>query len=401
MSAFAAIFRRDRGPVSESALSDMERALRHRGPDGSDRLVRDLLAAVHLHAWVTPEEADERQPLIEGAKVLVFDGRLDNRDELLAALATNARAGSRSSDAELVLAAHATWGDAFCRRLIGPFALALFDLEARRALLARDPLGDRTLFHARVGSQLLIASEEAGLLAHPEIPTELDHLRLAHYFALDVPPDGATFFSAVRELAPGQLMRVDRSSMSSESLWSPPEEPFPAGDGEDLAGEYRALLSRAVACRLRSDRMPAILMSGGLDSTSLAALGAEWLGGSGRGLRAVSWVFSDPRLDERRFMTPVVERWKLETVHVDGDGLGPSLEEIATSPNSPEENPYRSLKHAAYRAAARAGSGVLLTGGSADALYAGFHRWFGDLWREGRRRVAAGELARELGSTLR
>ncbi len=401
MSAIAAIFRRDRGPVSERALAALADRLAHRGPDGRDLAIEGAAGIAHLHAWVTPEEIGERQPLRSGGRLLAFDGRIDNRAELITALELE-RSDRSPSDAELALAAHEAWGEGFCRRLVGPYALALLEPAARRGFLARDPLGDRTLFYAELGAEIVISSEEASLLGHPGVSVELDESRLAHYFAAAVPGDGSTFFRGVTELLPGTLLRIGEGPVTAERLWSPPADGREAiRDGTALAEEYRELLTLAVESRLRSPAPAAVLMSGGLDSTSVAALAAESVDrrAEAQRPRSISWVFDSTNgCDEREFIRPVVERWRLDAREFRGDELGPLPDgrELCLNPSSPEENPYRRLKSRAYSEAVSAGSSVLLSGGSADALYTGYERWFADLIAAGRPVAAAGELLADL-----
>ena len=186
-------------------------ALSSRGPDGHDRRIEDWIALAHRLFWTTPEAVGERQPLrdpVSGA-LLVFDGRLDNREELVAELGSELTEDSGiPSDARLVLAAYRRWGAELCRRLIGPFALVIADIGRRELLCARDPLGDRSLFYNLTRDTLLVASEESALLSHPEIGDELDRNRLDCFYALRVPADGSTFFRQVRELPPGERLWV-------------------------------------------------------------------------------------------------------------------------------------------------------------------------------------------------
>lgn len=383
----------------------MIRALSVRGPDGCDQLVRGWLGLAHQHFWTTPEEVGERQPLtVAPAEVLLaFDGRLDNREELLAELGSRGsdQAGL-PSDAELVLAAYQCWGDDFCRHFIGPFALVIVDLERRLVLCARDPLGDRTLFYHLTNERLLVASEESALLVHPEVGVELDETHLACFFALRVPADGSTFFRQVHELLPGELLRVGQESVHRTELWHPRADPQMRRRSEtDLEDEFRQLLRQAVRCRLRATAPPAVMLSGGLDSTSAAALGAEELNRSHPDwrLRTVSWIFDEfTSCDERSFMDPVVERWNLEALRVNCDDAVPLTHQdvLGCHPSTPEENPYRELKRRAFSLAAEAGSRVVLNCSAADALYTGGERWFEDLVRAGHPLQATNELLSEV-----
>ena len=405
MSAFAVIAHRDGSPVEAELLDRMIRALSARGPDGCDRLVRGWLGLAHQHFWTTPEEVGERQPLtaMPAEVLLVFDGRLDNREALLAALGS---AGSDRvgpvSDAELVLAAYQRWGQNFCQHLIGPYALVIVDLERRQVVCARDPLGDRTLFYHLSNDKLLVASEESALLAHPEVGVALDETHLACFFALRVPADGSTFFERVDELLPGEILRVDQESVRRAELWQPGADPqMRRRSDSDLEDEFLELLRQAVRCRLRATTPPAVMMSGGLDSTSAAALGAEELGRRHPEwrLRTVSWIFDEfDSCDERSFMDPVVERWNLEALRVNCDDAVPLTHQrvLGCHPSTPEDNVYRELKRRVFSLAAGAGSRVVLNCSAADALYTGGECWFEDLTLSGHPLQATSELLAEV-----
>jgi asparagine synthase (glutamine-hydrolysing) len=405
VSAFAVIWHRNGLPVSAEVLEGMSRELSVRGPDGGDQLTGGWIGMAHQSFWTTPEEDGERQPLSDsqGDVLLVFDGRLDNREELLAVLGPEASTDRGSlSDAELVLASYRLWGEEFCRRLIGPYALVIGDLERRQVLCARDPLGDRTLFYHLTGDKLLAASEESALLAHPEIGRDLDETRVACFFALQVPADGSTFFRQIRELLPGELLHVCQDSVRRTDLWHPPQDSrLPERCEADLTEEFRELLRLAVRSRLRAAGPPAVMMSGGLDSTSAAALGAEELQRRHPDwrLRTVSWVFDEfASCDERSFMDPVVERWNLEALRVNGDDAVPlrHAHVLCRHPSAPEDNVYRELKRRALARAAQAGSRVVLNCASADALYTGGERWLMDLVHAGHACRAMWELAVEV-----
>lgn len=380
--------------------------LSSRGPDGRDRQIQEWVALAHQHFWTTPEAVGERQPLRDPLTDvhLVFDGRLDNREDLVAEVGSELTEASEiPSDASLVLAAYRRWGPELCQHLIGPFALVIADLGRRQVLCARDPLGDRSLFYNLTNDRLLVASEEGALLAHPEIGDELDRDRLACFFALRIPADGSTFFRQVRELPPGERLRVRQGSVQRESFWDPSSALRLARRAEaDLAEEYRWLLQQAVKCRLRASEPPAVMMSGGLDSTSVVALGAEELARSHPEwrLRTVSWIFDEhPSCDERSFMDPVIERFDLEALRIECDDAIPLSQrrETGLGASTPEDNVYRELKRRAYSTAAQAGSRVVLNCASADALYTGSDRWFGDLVSAGHPISACGELFAEVG----
>jgi asparagine synthase (glutamine-hydrolysing) len=402
MSAIVLEFRRTADLVQRRAAERMLDRLEHRGPDGRRLLTRDRVAVGCRQFWTTPEEIGERQPVADVDRLLTFDGRLDNRSDLLRALDRLDSESRRMSDAMLVLEAYRTWGSECFDRLLGPFAVVLWDAPARTVLAARDGLGDRTLFFSLDRRRLLIASEEHALLAHPEISSRLDEHRIAHHFAITVPADGSTFFADVSELQPGEVLVVSETEHRIRRCWRPQPEPEIARlSDNDCVDRYRELLTEAVRCRLRSSTPPAAIMSGGLDSTSVAAIGARVLEASRRNssMRAVSWVFEElQECDERSFMDAVIARYGLEAWRVPGDDAWPlkNPDVLSRNPSTPEQNPYRELKQRAFRRAAAGGSRTVLSGATADLFSSGTERWMWDLLRAGRVLEAGSSLVADV-----
>jgi asparagine synthase (glutamine-hydrolysing) len=400
MSAFAVILRW-RGPaVDATAIEPLLEALRHRG--GHGRSVSCGAAAVvgAEHVWTTPEDEGSLQPVTVGEPdiQLVFDGRVDNRAELLAALGLAPWA--RVSDPELVARAFGRWGAGLMARLVGPAALAIIDQRRRRAILCRDALGDRTVVYAEVPGGLVVASEEQAVLVHPEVSGDLDDETVARFLAFRAPRPGRTFFSAVREVPPGCVVTFDADGQRITRHWTPDEilADLETPDGGWVEA-FRATLETAVACRLRATTPPTVLMSGGLDSTSVAAHAASLLG-PGHRLHTVSWVFDELGVaDERAFIEPMIEHHGLDPTLITGDELWPMRDRASwpCNPNLPYESIYRSLGRAAYAAVSSRGGSVLLTGEMGDQLYLHHAFWLHDLVRQ--RRVRA--VAQEIGDAVR
>ena len=396
MSGIASIFRRDGGVPDAAVHEKMLDALAHCGGDGRGSVLLGSTLLGHQHAWLTPEEVAERQPLVDpgGRWAVAFDGRLDEREELAAQLGLEPAA---CSDAQLVLAGYERWGDGVFPRLLGPFALVVQDVWRRRVILARDPMGERTLYYRLGRERLLVASEEAALLAHPDVSGEADEESIARYFALAAPLPGRTLFRDVRELRPGHVLVVDAASEHQTSFWRPPSgEGGPARSDDDWAEELLDVLRRSVRCRMRGTTGPAVLMSGGLDSTTVAALAAEELARDDQPLPTFSWTFDElPGCDESRFIDRMGDRWRLDGRRVAGDAEWP-LRDLASWPVDPGRaysDPYARLVALAYRRAREAGHRVLLTGYWGDQLFSS-SGWLGGLLRERR----LGEAVAAVGS---
>jgi asparagine synthase (glutamine-hydrolysing) len=258
-------------------------------------------------------------------------------------------------------------------------------------------MGDRTLFYYSTPELLLLGSEEGAVLQHPQVSSELNRGRLARFFGLRPPRGESSFFRDVRELQPGCLLEVGEDATRIERFWSPEEvRTVRFRRNEEYAEAFQEHLDQAVRARLRSAEPVAVMMSGGLDSTSLAALVQR--ADPARPTLTVSWVFDEAvECDEQRFIEPVVERLGLTSLRFVGDDYWPLFDQgsFAANRNTPEENPYRGLKQEAYRRAAEAGCRVILNGGSADVLYTGSRAWLKDLLRERRVVEAARGLGRE------
>jgi asparagine synthase (glutamine-hydrolysing) len=294
-----------------------------------------------------------------------------------------------------VIRAYEQWGISCFERLLGPFAIVIVNRRAHSLVCARDPLGDRTLFYGGDRVLRIVASEEHAVLAHPGLSSELDEAGMASLYAVRPRPFGRSYFREVSELPPGHLLQIDSDGAQLHRYWQWRPDRIELPSDADYADRFRELLSEAVRCRLRTAGTPGVLMSGGLDSTSVACMAASQLG-PGRRLATVSWVFDElSSCDERSYMDAVSERWNTVSLRVPGDDAWPlrDPESWPHNPNRPSDNPYRILKERAYTAARERGIQVLLTGGWGDHLYSGASDWLGEQLGSGRLWPAARELA--------
>jgi asparagine synthase (glutamine-hydrolysing) len=320
---------------------------------------------------------DSAPPAEPGGRwALFFDGRLDNRDELARELGIEGAA-----DSEIVLGFLAAGRWEALDRFLGPWALVLFDRDAREAHLARDPTGERMLcWHADAG-RVLVAGEPAALLSDTHVPRDLDEATLAAFFAVREPDPGATFFRAVRQVPPGHRIVLSAAGERRHRFWDP-DLGLLRWSEADSVERFRELLGLAVRAQLRGPGPAAVLLSGGLDSTTVAAHAARL---ARTPVRAVSWRFRETdelaAADESAYAQAMMTAAGLEPVWVDGDRCLPlsnldPLDPRDADPGLPFENPFRELHAAAFAAAAAGGSTALLTGHFSDEMYHGVDAWW-------------------------
>lgn len=301
MGAFALILHAPGSMAREAELDRSLAAIDALGRAGRRCLALGELALGVQYAGLAGECAS---PLESGDLVLAADARIDNRDELIAQLDVAAHA----DDAELILAAYRRWGGDCARRLLGDFAFAIYDRSRRALYAAADLVGCRRLFYAELpGDRLLLASEEACLIAWPDLCRDWDRLGLAGWLLADSPRD-RSLWSDIQVLAPGSWMRCSHGRVQTQAYWSLDGlAAIRYKDERDYAEALRERLSDAVAVRLqRPAGGVAAELSSGLDSSSVCALASRIEPGGA--IKALSQVFPDHRdCDESAGIAAIVD----------------------------------------------------------------------------------------------
>jgi asparagine synthase (glutamine-hydrolysing) len=308
MSGLAGLWNLDGRPVDRAIVSSMASTIAHRGTDRCGLWSDGPIGFACQLLRVTPESAAECQPVTDRiGNTLLFDGRLDNREELLGAMSAGRRRAD-CPDSDLIFSAWHQWGDAFLNRLQGDFALALFDKSERTLVLARDPVGCRPLYYWNSGTRFVFGSEIKAILAHPDVSTTANEELIADLLLLERLPyedDGETYFRDIHAVLPGHRIVVTPTHTRSESFWDfDPGRQLRYDSYEEYVEHLRALMTRAVKCRLRSATPVAVSCSGGLDSSIVLCIADDFrCSGAGVTLLPVSYTpADDPKTEENRFI---------------------------------------------------------------------------------------------------
>ena len=374
MQAIGGICRLDGGPVDPGIVGRMNDAgqllLPCRRRSWTDGSIGLFSASPHVGGAgpVDAEPADDASR----RRTLVFDGRLDNREELVAELRRHGvRTGT--ADVELTLAAYAAWGDDCAWKLVGDFAFALWDAARRRLLCVRDPLGIRPLYMAVQDDAVCFATQIRQVLAArtrtPEFDLEFVADRLAH--GVDRADAACTPYRGVSRLKPGQRLIAEDGRVRMERYWEWRTGGAGAnGNAREYVDRFRETFSSAVASRMRGAGRVWSDLSGGLDSSSIVSVAARRPGGPR--LSAVSVVFDRSTLsDEREWAAKVARTLGVDRHCIDGDAQPPFsrlLEAVRYWEEPHAAAAFFGVHRQYQRLLGGAGVPILLTGIGAEAV---------------------------------
>jgi asparagine synthase (glutamine-hydrolysing) len=278
---------------------------------------------------------------------LVGRVRLDARDELRSRLSHLPHAPAKEvSDAELCLRAYAAWGDAFLDHVAGDFCFALWDDARKRLICARDQLGIRSLFYAEVAGAWLVSDSLDWLAAQAEISRDLDDTWIADFLTVgySLEPD-RTVYRNIRRLAPAHVLTLSGNRAALRRYWRLDiGDPLYFRDRRQYAERFRDLLSKSIADRLPAGRV-GIAMSGGLDSTALAACAVNVTGDASRVVAECIDFEQFASARERHFSSLAAERLGIELRHRWGDDLVYDEQWWARSTTTPEPTALITTAH--------------------------------------------------------
>lgn len=302
--------------------------LSYRGPDGQGNWTDGAIGMVHALLRTTDESTDERQPAsLEGRYWIVADARLDRRTELIEELQrAKKEVRADAPDCELILHAYASWGTACVDHLRGDFSFALWDATHKQLFCARDQFGVKPFYYAQVGGVFLFSNTLNCLRVHPAVSDRLNDLAIADFLLFDmIEEPGITSFADIQRLLPAHALICDRGGISLRRYWTlPVSAPISYKRPGEYVEQFRELLDRAVKDRLRTNSV-GVLMSGGLDSPTVAASAQRTLArnGSAAGLCAYTEVFESliPH-EERHYARLVAEALKIPIEFHVNDEMG-------------------------------------------------------------------------------
>lgn len=366
--------------VDRAVLEKANRRLTHRGPDSEGYFVGEGVGLAARRLSII-DLARGTQPLsnTDGSIWITYNGEVMNAPELRAELEAEGHRFRTHSDTEVVVHAYEAWGTAAFARLRGMYAFGIWDSRSRELILARDRFGIKPLYYAQTGSRLAFGSEIQPLFTLlPALAKRADQSALKSLFVSGAIPTPMTAFENVFKLPAAHFMVVSAEGVRIERYW---DVVFPRPGNytqltlEDATEQFMAHLREAVSAWLLSDVPVGALLSGGIDSSTLAILLSELAGT----IHTFHIGFETASYDESAYATQVAERigsqhHTIAFSEADFDCLPDVVRHLEEPQCSTTSIPIHKL----YQACREAGFKVILTGEGADELLGGYHWFDGD-----------------------
>jgi len=313
---------------------------------------------------------------------VVYNGELYNHPDIKSRLEGKGFHYRTHADTESFLHLYRERGDAFLEEARGMFALALWDSEKRRLILARDRLGIKPLYYQFDGKALRFGSEIKTILLDPEVPREIDCEALNLYLAYLSAPPPYTLFRGIRQLGPGEMLILEDGSIRIRSFWNPRQsiQPMPACDGEMVSQDLAARLQEVVKQHLLSDVPVGAFLSGGVDSSALVALMHKELGA---GIKTFSIGYKGMELfDETPYARLVSDRFQTEHYErfLAPNDLLKALDDITWQLDEPLADSSCLPVYFVSQLAAE-NVKVVLSGDGGDEVFAGYRKYQAEYYR--------------------
>jgi asparagine synthase (glutamine-hydrolysing) len=362
-------------PPSRSELERMIHAVYHRGPDGYGYYSHDRVGLAHARLSIIDLAGGDQPIHNEDHSVqVVFNGEIFNYVELTAELKKQRHRFYTHSDTEVIVHLYEIYGEGFVDHLNGQFAIALWDSQKQKLILARDRTGIRPLFTIETAGRLYFASEVKSLFAHPAIPREINLTALQEVFTFwtTLPPH--SLFESVEVVPPGHVMVIEKGKKRLSRYWDwryPNEQIDHDKPVAQWSEELKALMIDSVRLQLRSDVPVGAYLSGGLDSSVLTSLIKNF---TDTPLRTFSIGFEDEEFDESGFQKDLVNYLGTNHTHVlcKRSDIGAAFPRVITHTETAIVRTAPTPLMLLSGAVREAGYKVVLTGEGADEVFGGY-----------------------------
>lgn len=374
------------GATVSAAMRESDVLTRSWLPDADGHLAQEWSCVLgHRRLSIIDPTPAGHQPMVDRERrtALVFNGEIYNYVELRAELERERVRFRTGTDTEVILQAFLRWGPSMVERLNGMWAFALADLGSGRLLLSRDRIGEKPLFFTRSEGRLYFASEIGALfqIDHIRRTRTVNDQRVWDYLYLGLRDHHwDSFYQGIKQIPPGTINWVQTDGgFETRTYWQLPRERWSAHELSfaEAATGLRRRLKQSVALRLRSDRPVGAELSGGMDSTSIAAMMAEIARETRTAApQTLTIRYPDREHDESPLAQAVASRWNLpwESICLESQDYWETADTMLRIQGQPYESPNQIGSHMLWRWFDARGVRVVLSGGGGDELLAGYIR---------------------------
>jgi len=365
----------------DAVLHSMCETIVHRGPDSEGLWMDDQVALGMRRLSIIDLKTGDQPVYSEDKSIIVMmNGELYNFREVRADLEKRGHKFITQTDTEIVPHLYQEYGEDFVDHINGMFAISLWDTRRKRLILARDRYGEKPLYYGIFDGRLIYASEPKALLANPSVPADLDLDSLRQYLSFDYVPAPRSIYKNIDKLPAAHIMVVENGEVSTRRYWNLSWQKSAGqnqnGNGlKSKAAELRTLLSDAVRMRLVSDVPLGVLLSGGVDSSTVAAFATEH---ATETVKTFSIGFAEDSFDETRYARKVAAH--LGTDHYEemlsAEKAGDLISEIGTWLDEPLSDGSLIPTYLLARFV-RKHVTVALGGDGGDEIFAGYPMYFG------------------------
>lgn len=383
MCGIAGIIGTPRHEVDVESLSLMTNALAHRGPDGNGIWIAPdaRIGLGHRRLAIIDLDAAAAQPMAshDGTLIIVFNGEIYNHRALRAELTAQGHVfRTRSSDTEALLEGYRAWGiDGLLERIDGIYSFALHDIASGRTHLVRDRFGIKPLYVAALDGALAFASELSALICHAAAPREAAARCVAAYLTFMAVPAPETMIAGVWKVPAGHRLETDWLGgcvirRFASASWRDPRQ-LPIADRAEAVAAIRARIEADVESQLVADVPVGVMLSGGLDSSTILAVASR----RSAGLDAFTAAFVDGMDDETEIAARTARRFgaRHHALRLSADDILPRMDAIIAAMDEPQSDWVCAPLWMLSREIAGAGGKVVLVGEGADEQFAGYGHW--------------------------
>ncbi len=359
------------GKGSQETLERMAHAVAHRGPDDQGIICKEDVGLAHTRLSIIDLSSAGHQPMWNEDKsvALIFNGEIYNFQNLRTELQKRGVVFTTGTDTEVIIRLYEREGERCFEKLVGMFALALYDFKKKCLLLARDRMGEKPLYWSKQGKAFVFASELGALMESGLVAKEVDPASLNTYLLFDYVPTPSTILQDVYKLEPGTYLKYEKGGITKHTFWHPPHDLLSLSESEALA-RLDVLMHESVAGQLISDAPLGVYLSGGIDSSTIAWYAAQHFSSQ---VNTFSIGFDDPNFDESSYARQAAAHLGVthhEQIVTAQDALGiiPHIPDIFSEPVADASVIPTALLSQFTRQQVK----VAVGGDGADELFAGY-----------------------------